>query len=74
LGHNVILSPEWIDDVDWAESKVRIDLTRQVIKDSPPYNPGVPLNREQEAGMHGHYGRAGYWAREPNHAAVQTRV
>jgi hypothetical protein len=49
-------------------------LTRQVIKDSPPYNPGVPLNREQEAGMHGHYGRAGYWAREPNHAAVQTRV
>jgi len=29
LGHKVVISPEWIDDVDWPESKLSIDLTRQ---------------------------------------------
>jgi hypothetical protein len=70
LGHKVILSPKWIDDIDWAESKLRFELTRQAIKDSPSYDPSAALGREQEAGIHAHYGRAGYWAREPNHAAV----
>jgi hypothetical protein len=64
LGHNVILSPQWIDQVDWAESHVSINLTRQAIKDSPPYEPGVTLSRDQEGAIHAHYGREGYWPRE----------
>src|SRR5580658_3386584 len=48
LGHNVIISPAWIDDVEWAESKLSIDLTCQAIKDSPPYDPKSPLSRDQE--------------------------
>ncbi len=64
LGHNVIISPEWISDIDWAESNLSLDLTRQAIKDSPTYDPQVPLSPEQEAGIHAHYGRDGYWLRE----------
>jgi hypothetical protein len=61
LGHEVIVAPEWIDDVDWAECIVTVDLARQAIKDSPAYHSGSPLDREQEMVTHRHYGRDGYW-------------
>jgi hypothetical protein len=64
LGHQVIVAPQWIDHVSWAESTVFTDLTRQTIKRSPPYDAAAPLNREQEAGVHVHYGRADYSPRE----------
>jgi hypothetical protein len=59
----VILSPQWIDAINWAESHVSFDLTRQAIKDSPPYDAKVPLSRDLETGTHDHYGRSGYWPR-----------
>ena len=61
LGHEVLIAPQWIDDVNWAESKVFVDLTRQAVKNAPPYDAVALLNREQEAKIHTHYGRVGYW-------------
>jgi len=57
LGHEVIIAPEWIDDVYWAESKIEVNLTRDAVKQSPAYDPSVPLNPEQDTGIHKHYGR-----------------
>jgi hypothetical protein len=57
LGHEVLIAPEWIEDIDWAESKILVGLTRQAVKDSPPYDAKAPVTREQEAGVHTHYGR-----------------
>lgn len=37
-GHQVIIAPEWIDDVNWLDSKVSVDLTRQAVKNSPSYD------------------------------------
>jgi hypothetical protein len=71
LGHEVIIAPEWIDEVDWLDSKLSINLTRQSIKDSPPYDPNVPLSREHESGTHDHYGRPGYMPRESKRPAVK---
>jgi hypothetical protein len=71
LGHEVIIAPEWIDEVDWLDSKLSINLTRQSIKDSPPYDPNVPLSREHESGTHTHYGRPGYMPRESKRPAVK---
>ena len=62
MGHQVLVSPEWIKDIDWAESAVTVDLDRHAIKDAPVYDPLVPLPREAEISMYGHYGRHGYWA------------
>ena len=73
LGHQVLIAPEWIDQVSWAESTVSVAMTRQSIKDSPAYDPDAALDREQEAGVHSHYGRAGYWPREAQHAAAKPR-
>jgi hypothetical protein len=63
LGHQVIIAPEWIEDVDWAECIVSVDLSRQAVKDSPLYEPERTLEREQELCTHRHYGRDGYWPR-----------
>jgi hypothetical protein len=64
LGHNVLIAPQWIEQIDWTECTVSVDLTRETIKHSPPYDPAKPLEREQEAGIHAHYGHTGYWPRE----------
>jgi hypothetical protein len=61
LGHEVIIAPEWIEDVDWAECIVSVDLSRQAVKDSPRYESERTLEREQELCTHRHYGRDGYW-------------
>ncbi len=67
LGHEVLIAPAWIKNVIWADSKVTVDLTRQQIKDAPPYDPAVSLNLEHEARIHEYYNREGYHPHEPSH-------
>jgi len=74
LGHKVLIAPEWINDVFWAESKLEIDLTRQKVKDSPAYDSAIPLNRDLEAGIYEHYGRDGYWPRHAKHQGAISRL
>jgi len=74
LGHEVLIAPQWIDNVDWPESTVSVGLTREAIKHSPPYDSAAPLNREHEAGIHTHYGRTGYWPREAKHSQAESRL
>lgn len=61
LGHQVLIPVKWIQEIDWSEAKISIDLTRQAIKDAPPYDADIKLDREQEVEIHAHYGRTGYW-------------
>lgn len=68
LGHQVLIAPQWIEGVSWGDSKVVLGMSRQSIKDAPPYDPAVPLDRAQEAGLHQHHDRAGYWSRDDEQA------
>jgi len=61
LGHEVLIAPEWIEDVYWAESKLMVGLTRQAVKDAPEFHSKMPISREQEKALHASYGRSGYW-------------
>ncbi len=63
-GKHVLVSPRWIERVSWEESKVFVDLSREMIKRSPEYTP-KSLDREYETELHQHYSRRGYWADEP---------
>jgi hypothetical protein len=74
VGHKVLIAPQWIDQIDWAECTVSVGLTRERIKHSPPYDPTTPLGREQEAGIHAHYGRDGYWPREATQGQGESRL
>lgn len=57
----VLLRPQWIKSVDWAERKIHTSMTRAVIEKSPDWNPDSPLSREYELHLHQHYGYAPYW-------------
>ena len=70
VGHQVVVSPEWIQSVSWAESRFTTDLTRQKIKDSPPYTGDEALARSEESSLYKHYGRSGYWLNERERAAA----
>lgn len=61
-GHLVLVSPQWVDEVSWADSKVSVGLTRQAVQDAPPYDSSQPFDRRHEEAIHDHYGRPGYWA------------
>ncbi len=60
-GKHVLISPEWIDRLSWEESKVFVNLSCELIRKSPEYNPET-LNREYETQLHEHYDRPGYWS------------
>ena len=64
LGHQVLIAPEWITDVSWADRKVMVDLTRKAIQGAPAYDPVASPDRPQESRVYEHYGRDGYWHHE----------
>jgi uncharacterized protein YrrD len=64
-GRKVLVSPEWIRNVSWEESKVHVDLSKRHIEAAPEFDPSVPLAREHEERLYTHHGRAKYWEREP---------
>jgi len=70
LGHQVLLAPEWIEDVSWLYSKVNVDLSRDRIKGSPAYDPSLGMSRDSESGLYGHYGRSVYWQDRGTRAAA----
>ncbi len=60
-GRKVLVSPAWVLRVDWVEGQVGVDLTAEQVRNSPPYDPSAPVNREYEIVLHDFYGRRTYW-------------
>ncbi|MDD2853575.1 MAG: PRC-barrel domain-containing protein [Desulfuromonadaceae bacterium] len=67
-GKKVLLSPQWIKNVSWNESRVFVNLPREVIKQSPEYTDESLVTRAYEDGLHSHYNRQGYWIENPPRA------
>ena len=63
-GKKVLLSPQWITHVSWDESKVFVDLPREIIKQSPEYSDESLLTRAYEDRLYCHYNRQGYWVED----------
>ena len=40
-GKSVLVSPQWIERISWSEQKVFVNLSRDLIKQSPEYSAGV---------------------------------
>lgn len=60
-GKKVLISPEWIKTVSWADSQVQVDLRRDEIKAAPEYDPSRPFDREYESRLIEHHNRRKYW-------------
>ena len=65
LGHQVLIDPQWIKDVSWAEQRVSVDLSRASVKDAPPYDSANELDRKWESDLYYHYKRPQYWTDVP---------
>ena len=60
-GKRVLVAPEWIERVSWADSGVMVALPRDVIKNAPEYDVSRPLDRASEQRLYAFSGRWGYW-------------
>lgn len=60
-GRKVLVSPQWLDRVDWASRTVSVDLPRNEIQASPEYDPSATVDRRFEESLHRHYRRPLYW-------------
>ena len=55
-GRSVLVSPQWITEVKWSESKVFVSITREAVRNSPEYDPAIQLDTAYESRLFGHYG------------------
>lgn len=60
-GKHVLIAPQWITELNEAEAKVHVRLTREEVKNSPPFDSREPVNRAYETHLYDYYGRPKYW-------------
>jgi len=64
MGHEVLIATQVIAEVSWDERAVAVNLTRDAVKNSPPYHSRTQFDRDEEIKLHSHYRLPGYWASE----------
>lgn len=57
----VLVSPQWIEKITWADSEVRVSLTTEKIKNSPEFDSVDKINRKYEEELYKHYDHPKYW-------------
>lgn len=60
-GKKTLVAPTWIEEIRWADSRVRLGLTQDAIKAAPAYDPTAPVTRDYETRLYESYGRPSYW-------------
>jgi len=55
-GHQVLIAPQWIRDMSWAEHMVSVHLTRQQVKDALRYDAREAFSRQEQESLYRHYG------------------
>ena len=60
-GRRVLISPGSVRDVDIANGRVIVILTRKQVEDSPDVDAHQPISRRQEHELLGYYGLSPYW-------------
>lgn len=60
-GKQVLMSPRWIQRIDWGDRRVVVHVTQDAVRNSPEYLPNEALSREYEERLHEHYRFPKYW-------------
>jgi len=56
-GKKVILSPDWIKEINWENSKIMVNASAEQVKNSPEYDASKHLSLEDESVLKNYYGR-----------------
>lgn len=59
-GKHVQLAPYAVEDIDWAERRINVNVTRDQVKSSPPWDPLAMADQVAEQQLHRYYGWPGY--------------
>lgn len=60
IGQHVLISPHAVTAVNWTDHQITLDLTRDKVKSSPPWDPADMINTKFQRQLHSHYGWPGY--------------
>ncbi|MEI9981743.1 MAG: PRC-barrel domain-containing protein [Aliidongia sp.] len=55
-GEKVLISPHSVQEIDWADGSIHVDIDRQKIKDGPRYDPAITVDGAYEARFLTYYG------------------
>jgi sporulation protein YlmC with PRC-barrel domain len=56
-GKHVVIPPQWIRDVDWTQRVVSVDVSSDLVKQSPEFDSSVEFSRAHETNLYRHYQR-----------------
>jgi uncharacterized protein YrrD len=57
-GRPVLISPAWVEAVDWPGKSITVDVVREAIKSAPEYDPSKLITADYEAELFAHYGKS----------------
>jgi len=60
-GKLVLVASDWLEEISWAESRIRVDIKKQSVIDSPEYNEGQSITREIENSFYEMFAKPKYW-------------
>lgn len=60
-GKKVLVAAQWVSDISWTDQKIDVDLSSEIIRKSPPFDPSSAVNRRYEEVLYDYYGRPKYW-------------
>ena len=62
FGKRVLMSPHAVKAIDWFDRHVELNVSRELVKAGPPWDPLVACNDEYAKRLHKHYGWPRSWA------------
>lgn len=60
-GRKVLISPAALKNRDWSNRLIPVNLTKKQIHNSPDIDTNLPVSRQQEIELYGHYKWESYW-------------
>jgi len=60
-GRRVLISPGWLDHIDWTGRTAAAALTRDAVRQAPEFDSSGGIDRDYEARLFRNYGYPGYW-------------
>ncbi len=63
-GKKVVVAPQWVLGIDWAETKVYVDIPAQAIEQGPGLTADTQFDREFEERLYDYYHRPKYWKKK----------
>ena len=71
FGKHVLVAPEWITDISWAERVVSVNVNRHLLKSAPTYDRAQHVDRQWELEYYRHLLQPGYWLTSDEARAIK---